>query len=172
MKKIFFLISLIILTISFTSCVVVPLEEPEHNLEFWIGENVDDFDFSTYQKKYGLMGGVAYYGMGYVPTYGEYNEQIDPEYCVIYTITSYPDYSSKALAITRIYITDPNIELYGLSLNSSKEEVKYTFENMGFDIEEHGEERIVASKNRYIFTFTNTEIQIRFDVSNRQGIVF
>ncbi len=172
MKKLICFISLIILSISFTSCIAVPLEEPKHNLEFWIGENVDNFNFSTYQKKYGIMGGVEYYGTDYVPTYDEYNEQIDPKYCVIYTITSYPDYSSKAKHITGIYITDPSIELYGLSLNSSKEEVKSTFEKMGFSIEELGDKVIKATKNRYIFSFANTEIRIRFDVSNKQGIVF
>ena len=68
------------------------LSQPITNLEFWIAENVDDVDFSKYQIKYGMMGGTEYYGTGYVPTVDEYGQQIDPEHCVIYTVTSYPDY--------------------------------------------------------------------------------
>jgi len=82
------------------------LSELNTNLEFWIAENVDDVDFLNYQMKYGMMGGKMYYGTGYVPTLDEYNQQVDPEQCVIYTVTSYPDYVNKTQHITRIEITD------------------------------------------------------------------
>lgn len=64
------------------------------NLEFWITEDVSDFDFSNYTENYGLFGGREYYGTGYVPTFIDDDMQ-DPLECVLYTITSYPDYSSK-----------------------------------------------------------------------------
>jgi hypothetical protein len=83
-------------------------------------------DFSDYQEKFGLMGGREYYGSGYIPTTNENGEQIDPEHCVIYTVTSYPDYSSGKSHITRIAITDPAVELFGLTLNSSKNDIKVT----------------------------------------------
>ena len=98
------------------------LSQPITNLEFWIAENVDDVDFSKYQIKYGMMGGTEYYGTGYVPTVDEYGQQVDPEHCVIYTVTSYPDYANKEQHITHIYITDPQIEFYGITLNSSFED--------------------------------------------------
>ena len=77
------------------------------NLEFWIAENVDKVDFSNYQEKFGLMGGREYYGTGYLPSTNENGEQIDPEACVVYTVTSYPDHISNKKYITRITITDP-----------------------------------------------------------------
>ena len=33
---------------------------PETNLEFWICDNVDGFDFSEYRQRFGLMGGREY----------------------------------------------------------------------------------------------------------------
>ena len=82
--------------------------------------------------KYGMFGGNMYYGTGYVPTLDENEQQVDPEHCVIYTVTSYPDYMNKAQHITRIEITDPEIELYGLSINSSKEDIK-AIKEFGFN---------------------------------------
>ena len=100
MKKMFIFI-LMLLSLTLFSCNN-NLSQPKTNLEFWIGENVDDVDFSKYQMKYGMFGGNQYYGTGYVPTLGEEGQQVDPEYCVLYTVTSYPDYSSKSQHITSI----------------------------------------------------------------------
>ncbi|MBP3386956.1 MAG: hypothetical protein J6L23_00325, partial [Clostridia bacterium] len=99
MKRLFALVIVLILIISVSACDNQPthsndLSQPITNLEFWIAENVDDVDFSKYQIKYGIMGGTEYYGTGYVPTVDEYGQQVDPEHCVIYTVTSYPDYAN------------------------------------------------------------------------------
>ena len=85
---------------------------PDTNLEFWICDNVETVDFFDYQEKFGLMGGREYYGSGYIPTTNENGEQIDPEHCVTYTVTSYPDYSSGKSHITRIAIRKANIKAY------------------------------------------------------------
>lgn len=147
--------------------------QPPSNLEFWIAENVDDVDFSKYQIKYGMMGGTEYYGTGYVPTIDEDGQQVDPDYCVLFTVTSYPDYSSKAQHITYISITDPSIEVYGLTINSTKEEIRYQMEEKsGFSLEELGENTLVARKGDYTFSFSSAEITIRVNVTNKQGIVF
>ena len=53
----------------------LPGKEEGSSLEFWLTENVDDVDFSKYQRRYGLYGGWEYYGTGYVPTESE-NGQI------------------------------------------------------------------------------------------------
>ena len=134
MKRLFALVLVLILIISVSACDNQPthsndLSQPITNLEFWIAENVDDVDFSKYQIKYRMMGGTEYYGTGYVPTVDEYGQQVDPEHCVIYTVTSYPDYANKEQHITHIYITDPKIEFYGITLNSSFEDFEYYIQN-------------------------------------------
>ena len=148
------------------------LSQPITNLEFWIAENVDDVDFSKYQIKYGMMGGTEYYGTGYVPTVDEYGQQVDPEHCVIYTVSSYPDYANKEKHITHIYITAPQIEFYGITLNSSFEEFEYYIQSQGFEITHSNENSRTAGKGKYSVTITKEWIRIRVDVENKDGIVF
>lgn len=186
MKRILiFIIAVLFCIPTFTSCdfesdfySVVTLKipnstekEPQHNLEFWIAENVDKVDFSGFQQKYGLMGGYEYYGTGYEPTVGEEGQQVDPEHCVIYTVTNYPDYSSRSLHITHIKITDPNISIYGLSLASSKEEIKNVMTEEGYTVTESGK-AICADKDKIRFVFSEYDITINAEVTNHTGIIF
>ena len=147
------------------------LNEPDHNLEFWIAENVDDFDFSNHQPKYGIMGGWEYYGIGYVPTLGEDGQQIDPEHCVIYTVTNYPDYSSNSRHVTRIEITDPAVRVYGLSISSTVEEIKSIMTAEGFTVTESGT-AVRAERDNFRFTFSKDKITISAEVTNHLGIVY
>ena len=168
MKKFIILIISAILLLS--SCTSHPIE-PEHDLEFWITQNVDDFDFSSYQPKYGIMGGWEYYGTGYVPTLDEDGQQADPEHCVIYTVTNYPDYSSNSLCITRITITDHAVKVYGLSLTSTPEEIRSTMTAAGFTVTKSGT-ALKAEKDNLRFTFSKDSITVSAEVTNRLGIVF
>ena len=147
------------------------LNEPDHNLEFWIAENVDDFDFSNHQPKYGIMGGWEYYGIGYAPTLGEDGQQIDPEHCVIYTVTNYPDYSSNSRHVTRIEITDPAVRVYGLSISSTVEEIKSIMTAEGFTVTESGT-AVRAERDNFSFTFSKDKITISAEVTNNLGIVY
>lgn len=176
MKKwICLLCAMLLLSLGGCGDDIADLSEPPSNLEFWIAENVDDVDFSQYQMKYGRMGGDDYYGSGYIPTQDENGEQVDPEHCVIYTVTAYPDYASKSRHITYIEITDPAITVFGLTVNSSAEEVRYELvEKSGFDfeIEELGSGTLVARLGDYTFSFRQGEITIRVNVTNKMGIMF
>ena len=175
-KALSLILALTTLLFCFVGCNnddVDDLSQPPSNLEFWIAENVDDVDFSNYQIKYGMMGGTEYYGTGYVPTIDEEGQQVDPEHCVLFTVTSYPDYSSKSQHITYISITDPLIEVYGLTINSTQEEIRYQMEEKsGYEIEELGGNTLVARKGDYTFSFSPNKITIRVNVTNKQGIIF
>lgn len=148
------------------------LPKPDTNLEFWIGENVDNVDFSKYQEKYGMFGGHEYYGTSYIPTFDEYKQPIDPEHCVLYTVTSYPDYSNKEQHITGIYITDPDIVFYGISLSSSFEDFELSMTEQGFAITGSNENHRTAEKDKLSITITKEWIRIRVDVENKEGIIF
>lgn len=139
---------------------------PVTNLEFWIGDNVDDVDFSDYEIKPGLFGGREYYGTGYVPTVNGNGNKIDPEHCVIYTITAYPDYSSNKSHITGITITDPAIEFYGVSLNSSHKEFETHMKKQGFKITDTNFNHHTAKKGKYSVIFSKDSIRIKVKVSN------
>ena len=168
MKK--FIILLVSAILLLPSCTPHPIE-PEHDLEFWITQDVNDFDFSSYQPKYGIMGGWEYYGTGYVPTLGEEGQQIDPEHCVIYTVTNYPDYSSNSLCITRIEITDPEVKVYGLSLSSTADEIRSVMSSEGFTVT-GTDTAIRAEKGNIRFIFSRHSIMISAEVTNRLGIIY
>ena len=144
---------------------------PVTNLEFWIGDNVDDVDFSGHTEKFGLFGGREFYGTGYIPTL-DGNRQVDPEHCVIYTVTSYPDYSSEKSAVTGIYITDPSVEFYGVSLNSSHKEFEKLMKKQGFKITDTNFNHHTAKKGKYSVIFSKDSIRIRVKVHNIFGIQF
>ena len=171
MKRFILIFLAVILCLpAFSSCGK-RLSEPEHDLEFWIGENVDGFDFSGHEPKYGIMGGLEYYGRGYVPTLAEDGWQIDPEHCVIYTLTNYPDYSSNSLCVTRIEITDPAVRVYGLSLSSTVDEIRSTMASEGFTVT-GTDASIRAEKDNFRFIFTKDSIRITAEVTNHFGIVY
>ncbi len=168
MKKLIILLISAILILP--SCTARP-SEPEHDLEFWITQDVNDFDFSSYQQRYGLFGGYEYYGTGYLPATDENGQQIDPEHCVIYTVTNYPDYSSNSLCITRITITDPAVKVYGLSMTYTHEEIRSTMTAEGFTVTESGT-ALKAEKDNLRFTFSKDAITISAEVTNHFGIVY
>ncbi len=145
---------------------------PDTKLEFQITENVDNVDFSKYQRKQGLFGGKAYYGTGYIPTTDGKGQQTDPNHCVVYTVTSYPDYSDKEQHITNIKITDPAVEVYGVTLQSSFEDFKTAMENQGYEITRFDEICCIAEKDNISISFTSKDINIRADVENKNGIIF
>ena len=169
MKRIILLFVVFLLCL--TSCSGKYLKRPETDLEFWITENVEDCDFSSYQEKFGIMGGREYYGKGYVPTLDENGQQKDPEHCVIYTVTSYPDYSSGKSHITRISITDPAVSVYGVDLTSSADEIKTALKEAGFSVTEKNG-NVSGEKGRFRISFSSDNIYIHADVSNMFGIQF
>lgn len=143
---------------------------PKTNLEFWIEHSVDPIDFATHQQKYGLMGGKQYYGKGYMPTENEIGEQMDPEHCVIYTVTAYPDYSSNRRCVTRIYVTDPAIELYGINCQSSLGEIDTALRRHGF--RPGDAPGVTYRKGKTTISISDGAIQISVRVSNFFRIQF
>ena len=135
-------------------CGETGVEKPETNLEFWICDNADELDFSNCKERFGIMGGREYYGSAYAPTEDENGEQTDPEKCVIYTVTSYPDYSDKANHITRITITDPAVNVFGLTVKSTEDEIKTTMTTTDIALQKAKIRTAYHSeKERYLFVF-------------------
>ena len=170
-KKIFLIIIAVILILS-TSFIVYRnyLPNPHTNLEFWVVERVKKGDFKDCSPKYGMFGGDQYYGSEYIPEITEGNMQIDPEYCVIYTVTAYPDYMFNNRYVTGIYITDPKIEIYGLTINSSKEDIIKTLKKKGFIVKEGN--GVIAKRGKFTINFYDNSISIRAEKSNIMGIQF
>ncbi len=168
MKRKSLILSIFAFIICFCGCAY-RLEKPENtNLEFWITQEMDSWYPEGYQQKYGMFGGSQFYGSTYEPTYDEHNQQTDPEFCVIYTITSYPDHSSKPNAITHIYISDPAVYVYGLTLNSSEERIKGVMAEEGY---KHVE-GLTFVKGKVSISFGDNCIRLNARVTNKYGIIF
>lgn len=154
----------------------------ETTLEFWIGDNVNDYDWSGYDEIYGWMGAREFLGKGYSKYYDE-DSQVDrkPEYYVSYLVTNYPDYSSKDSCITRIDVTDPAVKVYGLTTESSLEDFERTFSALGYEISDVGSTGKVkkAEKDGVWFSFNikfdddnPASISIQAEVTNIYGIQY
>ena len=171
MKKIIALLLLLIITMSTSGCALLRPNMGETTLEFQIGENVDDVDFSKYQQKirYGYMGpGIQYYGTGYFPRTDKEGMQVDPEHCVIYTTGAFPDVSSRKRHITEIFISDPTVIVFGITLNSSKEEIDHALKRYGFKeqpVGNVGKTEWVNGKYHIMYT-QGKGMYIEFDTSN------
>ncbi|MBR5871604.1 MAG: hypothetical protein IKZ09_11275 [Clostridia bacterium] len=170
-KSVFLLLACAVILLSVLTFSQRTVPRPETDLEFWICDNVNDFDFSEYQPRFGLMGGREYYGKGYQPSVGENGEQIDPAHCVIYTVTAYPDYASASSHITRITITDPNVRIWGLTVDASSTDIMTVMEQNGF---RHSTTDIglTYKRGKISVRFSRGSITVSADVTNIFGIQF
>lgn len=172
MKKTICIAYLIILSFLCVSCSTTTIiEKPtDGDLEYWLAEKVDNVDWTGHDEISGLFGGNEYLDKRYKGVLDEYGNVVHPEYYVSYTVSSYPDYSSKTKAVTSIDITDPDITIYGLSVNSSFEEIESKMKELGFT--QNTEESFRFTRGKVIFSFLNKAIFIRVEVTNKQGISF
>ncbi len=177
MKRAFAVILILMLACIISGCVGSgdggAVERPETNLEFWICDNADEIDFSNCTELSGIMGGREYYGSAYAPEKDKDGREVAPEEYVIYTVTHYPDCSSKGKCITRIEITDPAVSVYGITVGSSEAEIKAAMSDYGYRLTEIiGSGCMIFEKGKIRISFFNGEITISAYVSNNTGIVY
>ena len=141
------------------------LPNPKTNLEFWIGEQIKKGDFKEHSLADVGFGCVSYFGKDYVPLESEEGDIIIPEVYVIYTSTTYKDFLSNRYHICGIEITDPNVELYGLNCESSREEAIKVLKRKGFKIEETSS-AVIGTRGIYRFGFSDNHISLFAHRSN------
>lgn len=153
-------------------------------LEFWITDNVEGFNFTNHDEISGWIGAREYLGSSYQKTVDSDGTDSKPNYYVSYLVTAYPDYADGGKFVTRIEITDPEIKVYGLTVNSTMEDFNSVFENLGFTLSD-GESTAchvrIAEKNGITFTLTKEkdgdvnivpQLVIRAEVTNRDRIQY
>ena len=151
-----------------------PPRPRDSTLEFWITEDVGNVDFSDHDEG-GMFGGHMYLGKGY-HTYRLEDGQgpMLPDIYVAYIVTAYPDYSSGGQFVTRIWITDPAVTVYGLTVDSSLEEWDAVMREMGYKVSSPEGSRVYhrAEKDGFSFFYGDGSLTISAEVTNKQGIVF
>ncbi len=100
------------------------------SLDFWILQDFAENDWSDYTK---IRSGFIreYYGKSYKPSVDESGTFIDPDICVKYLISSWPYYTSRQ-CVTNIYITDPGVTFFGLTVESTVGEFDEVLTKNGF----------------------------------------
>ena len=146
-------------TLMFTSCTSDKIDKPEDtNLEYWLLDRPDKKDLT-------FIDGIGYLSQKYEPIVSDNGSLSAPKEYVAYWFKNYPFHEIGIDRIRSIVITDPNVYVWGLTINSTKEEIVETFSQMGFDIDGPGETRCVGRyKNIEITIYYNEKIVINHRV--------
>ena len=146
------------------------------DLEFSILQDVTDTDFSDYICDFASLGsGGVYFGKRYniTPTM----EMDYEEPYVEYTLNQWPDLSDERTHITNIRITDPDVRIYGLCLESAAEEWQKVLSREGYSIREDEDLRadVIADSpdGYYTIYYSADPLRIIIDAptTNRNGII-
>lgn len=135
------------------------LSVSDTNLEFWIDQDVSGVEFDwkhsvPYEEK-------TYLGSKYSIVV-ENNERVLPEHYVYYQLSNN---SSTSVYVNKIYITDPTVTVYGLTIESERSKIIETIEQEGFVIRDiMSSDMVVATKvywdRQYVIYFTANSIRI------------
>lgn len=154
----------------------VPKPEDITGLDFWVTEDVSEVDFSEYHIVPGLFGGREYYGTQYVPDTDENGEQTEPPVYVKYTVTAWPDYSDGGSYVTRIVWNDPDVSIFGLTVDSSVSKITGTLSALGYDTPT-GKRGVLAEKDgvsigMYIGDDGERSLFVSVEVTNKYDLIF
>ena len=137
-KTVVLLLLLCIFAMIFSSCSVYPeLPMPEDtNLEYWLLESPYNKNWTELPNGYWMEDfyGKSYLAEGYEPIVDENGNLTAPEHCVIYDTGNYPLVDKGVKRITDIRITDPQIYVFGLTINSTREEIDEVMTKNGFEV--------------------------------------
>lgn len=163
-----------------TEMVMPPSAPASDDLEFYITQNVGNVDFSDYAEIYGWFGAREFLGKGYETVPVDGSTPVHPEHYVSYVIGAYPDESDGGQFVTMIVITDPQVEYYNLTVNSSAEAFRETLEGLGYtvkiSINSNGEIFSAEKGNLSVYLYRGENVQakitVRAEVTNREGIIY
>lgn len=152
------------------------------SLDLWILQNVYEKNWSDYTEVPDWMGAREFYGKGYTPEISDDGIFTDPEYCVKYLVTAWPDYADGGQYITQIVITDPKVTFWGLTVESTVEQFDSVLTPKGFlyvtekDLDEGTEYKAAWVGRSYSVTLKKQNgkcvVNISAPISNRDNIVF
>ena len=148
------------------------LQRPETNLEFWITERVSRSDFEGHDEQYGWFGADVFYGLGYSGYVDKNGSHVEPEHCVLYTLNCYPDCGDGTLHVTSIKITDPEVHIYGITVNTSFDDFETIVQQHGFTVTERTERYVKAEMGRFVIWLMAGELAIGARTTNKYGIIY
>ena len=177
MKKLIALLLLLCtFALFFTSCTgESAIAKPEDtNLEFWLLESPYNKNWTVLPDSFWMDDylGKSYLAQGYDPIINENGKLSAPKQCVIYHTGNYPLIDIGVKRITSIYITDPQIYVFGLTINSTRKEIDEVMTKNGFEVRYMGVDTAITYQNetyRIVF-YSNNEYykdSIQINLRNR-----
>ena len=160
MKKGLIFVPLLIVVASFSGCRSIRSEKivedinNHSNFEIDLLTPAQEADFEGFAIVPGF--GVEGY---YNKKYGDIMENYDAVYAcyVQYDVTCYPDVAFGEKYVTGIFVTDPDIHVYGYSVGGNSEEFSEFLEGKGFD---------AYYDNGHLMKFSKGKVEIRYGVNN------
>lgn len=106
----------------------IPERPQDTDLEFWIGEDVSEVDFSEYERVTSLMSRNHYLGKDYSFASNQHGT-------VSYAVDKYPDDEDGKDCVTLIVIDDASVTLYGINCNSTFAQFDKAMKANGYEVE-------------------------------------
>ena len=154
-------------TLMFSSCGSEKIEKPaDANFEYWI---LDKPDMSNCTELYISGNKVHHYlDNGYKAEVSENGNLVAPKVAVIYCVHKYPFTDWGVVwRIDSIRVTDPNVSVWGLTINSTREEFVEVMIDLGFEFHSEGEKYICFSFDKnYVGLRYGERITISYDIPN------
>lgn len=152
-------------------------------IDYWICDKFTEKDEAECQELYDIMGARRFANPKYkllVDSEEDYIYSRLPDHHVAYIVTPYPDYSDykeNGSFVTEIWITDPEVSLFGINVNCTAEEFGAAMTENGFskwDGDGSRRDRYYSPDEHYFIELVTSENLIRIDapVENRNGLVF
>ncbi len=164
MKKIFSLCLILFLTFTLTSCKkdIILLDRPTNtNIQFWITENMESFNYKGYLIEEEKNNKIVFYGIDYDQYPDESGNYVMPKHYVKYTSSLYGvNDENLEMSITSIEITDLTIDIYGINLESSFKDFDKALKEAGFKITKKTRKVHVAEKENITISFYDNKILI------------
>lgn len=164
MKKIIFFVVILLNIICLSSCQeddeIRFLERPLNtNMEYWITQDMTGRDLIGHWMIEDQQNFKKFYSIEYIP-YELNGEIIYPHRYVIYEVSPYPTKDSDDHHITKVYITDLTVDVYGINLTNSFKEFDKALKDAGFDIVKKNRERHIAKMDNITVYFCKDYIEI------------
>ena len=175
MKKLIALLLLLCtVTLMFGSCARDKIEKPvDTNLEYWLLDKLDT-DGCTELNSIVSYNSHYYLAEGYEAEVNEKGQLAEPKYAVTYRVDRYP-YSDWGLLwrIGYIHITDPNVFVWGLTINSTCEEFVEIMTELGFEFSFENEKAISYKKGNTTVSLTfEKELQLVYKIKGFGPYIF
>lgn len=166
-KLIAFLLLICTAALMFSSCAENKIDKPEDtNLEYWLLDRPNKNEWTELSNSHWLDD-KYYLASGYEPIIDENGNLSKPEKYVMYTVGDYPLHDFGVKRIISIDITDPDVMVWGLTINSSKDKVISILTKNGFVSHHDSEEMFIAQNGNYkVCVKYSYKIEITYDMSS------